>query len=322
MKSLLITLLLLTALNAIAQDGKIVSRHLIDLKNLPELQERLYEQQDGKRVLKEKYRYLDSITAERITYLSDGLRVTGYLVYPKASGRYPGIVYNRGGNKEFGMITSYKLAFVLGKVASFGYVVGGSQYRGNDGGEGREEFGGKDVDDVLNMVPLLQSLPQVNPQRLGIFGWSRGGMMTYLTLTRTTVFRAAVVGGGLSDLFMMLESRPDMEEVCYDLIPGYAQHKEQSLAARSAIRQVDRICKNTPVLMLHGTADWRVVPQMALDMASAFQKERVPYRLVMLEGGDHGLTEHNDEVYRQIRMWLDRYVKGDEPLPNLVPHGK
>jgi len=322
MKKLLLLSLLLIPLLLAAQNGKITDRRVIDLKGLPELQSRLYDTVDGQRVLKAKYHYLDSVTAERITYLSDGLKVKGYLVYPKAPGRYPGIIYNRGGNKEFGKITSFKVAFVMGRVAAMGYVVGGSQYRGNDGGEGHEEFGGKDVDDVLNMVPLLKSLPDVDSSRLGIFGWSRGGMMTYLTLMRTDIFRAAVVGGGLSDLFMMMTSRPGMEEVYYDVIPGYAQHKEQSLDARSAIRHVDRICKTTPVLMLHGTADWRVVPQMALDMAEAFQKEQIPYRLVMLEGGDHGLTEHNQEVYRQIRMWLDRFVKGDTPLPDLQPHGK
>ncbi len=322
MKKLLILSLLFSSLTLFAQNGTIVDRKVIDLKKLPELQEKLYENASGEKVLKKEYRYLDSITAERITYLSDGLKVKGYLVYPKAPGRYPGIVYNRGGNKEFGKITSFKVAFVMGRVAAMGYVVGGSQYRGNDGGEGHEEFGGKDVDDVLNMVPLLKSLPDVDSTRLGIFGWSRGGMMTYLTLMRTDIFRAAVVGGGLSDLFLMMASRPDMEEVYYDVIPGYAQHKEASLDARSAIRHVDLICKTTPVLMLHGTADWRCVPQMALDMAHAFQEEKVPYRLVMFEGGDHGLTEFNTEVYRQIRMWLDRFVKGDAPLPDLVPHGK
>ena len=318
----LILLFSLSSCSLDAQDGTIVDRRVVDLQALPELQSRLYDTVAGRPVLKTKYRYLDSVTAERITYLSDGLKVKGYLVYPKTPGRYPGIVYNRGGNKEFGKITSFKVAFVMGRVAAMGYVVAGSQYRGNDGGEGHEEFGGKDVDDVLNMVPLLKGLPEVDSSRLGIFGWSRGGMMTYLTLMRTGIFRAAVVGGGLSDLFMMMASRPDMEEVYYDVIPGYAQHKEQSLDERSAIRHVDRICKTTPVLMLHGTADWRVVPQMALDMAEAFQKEKIPYRLVMLEGGDHGLTEHNREVYRQIRMWLDRFVKGDAPLPDLTPHGK
>ncbi len=322
MQKLLFLSFLLVPLLLAAPNGKIVDRQIVDLKSLPELQNKLFDSSGSQQVLREKYRYLDSITAERITYLSDGLKVKGYLVYPKAPGKYPGIVYNRGGNKEFGKITSFKVAFIMGRVAARGYVVAGSQYRGNDGGEGHEEFGGKDVDDVINMVPLLKSLSDVDSSRLGIFGWSRGGMMTYLTLMRTGIFRAAVVGGGLSDLFLMMNSRPDMEEVYYDVIPGYAQHKEASLDVRSAIRHVDKICKTTPILMLHGTADWRCVPQMALDMAAAFQKERVPYRLVMLEGGDHGLTEHNDEVYRQIRMWLDRFVKGDASLPDLQPHGK
>jgi len=315
-------LLLLTGLAGYSQNGKIVQRETIDIKSLDDLKPMLYTLINGRKVLKPKYKYIDLVKAERILYLSDGLKVTGFLVSPKKPGIYPGIIYNRGGNKEFGKITSRKVAFILARVASWGYVVAGSQYRGNDGGEGNEEFGGKDVDDVLNLIPLLQNSDKVDSSKLGIYGWSRGGMMTYLALQKTSVFKAAVVGGGLSDLTMMMSSRPDMEEVYYDVIPGYAKHKTASLDARSAIKNVDKIPKTTPILMLHGTADWRVVPQMALDLASSFQKSAIPYRLILFEGGDHGLSEHTLEVDQQVKAWFNRYVKDGEKLPNLHPHGK
>ena len=61
-------------------------------------------------------------------------------------------------------------------------VVDGDLGIGEDGGQGREEFGGKDVNDVLNLIKLAQSLPFVEPTKIVMLGFSRGGMMTYLAI--------------------------------------------------------------------------------------------------------------------------------------------
>ena len=74
--------------------------------------------------------------------------------------------------------------------------------------------------------------------------------------------------------------------------------------------------------MLHGTSDWRVIPQMALDLSEKFLKVKQPFRLMLLEGGDHGLNEFDNEVNTQTKMWFDKYVRDKAPLPNLEPHGK
>ncbi|MEA1896597.1 MAG: prolyl oligopeptidase family serine peptidase [Bacteroidota bacterium] len=321
-KIFIISLSLFLTASALGQNGQIIFREQLDLLSNKDLQDIVYLESDKQTVLKPNYQYLDNVKIEKISYLSDGLEVIGYMASPIQPGTYPAIIYNRGGNKEFGQLNNRKAAFILARVASWGYVVVASQYRGNDGGEGREEFGGKDVNDVLNLIPFLKELENVKPKKLGLYGWSRGGMMTYLSLMRTGEFKAACVGGGLSDLYMMIETRPDMEEVYQDLIPDYDNNKESALNARSAIFNIEKISKNTPILMLHGTSDWRVVPQMALDLAEAFNNAEVPYRLVMLEGGDHGLNEHNKEVDRQVRMWFDRFVKNGEKLPLLEPHGR
>jgi len=57
-------------------------------------------------------------------------------------------------------------------------------------------------------------------------------------------------------------------------------------------------------------------------MAEALYELKRPVRLVMYEGADHGLTEHRTEAYTQIRRWLDRYVRDEEELPDLQPHGQ
>ena len=72
-------------------------------------------------------------------------------------------------------------------------MVVASQYRGNDGGEGMEEFGGADVNDIFNLIPVLDQNPKADTSRIGMEGTSRGGMMTYLCLKRSCRFKAAVV---------------------------------------------------------------------------------------------------------------------------------
>jgi dipeptidyl aminopeptidase/acylaminoacyl peptidase len=258
-----------------------------------------------------------------ITYLSDGLEVKGYLAMPTAGENLPCVIFNRGGNREFGAISDEQAAKTLGKIASWGYVVVASQYRGNAGGEGREEFGGADVNDVLNLIPLLESLPRADATRIGMFGWSRGGMMTYIALTRTNRIAAAIVGAGIVDLFDSVERRPEMEANVYlELIPDYVDNRETALETRSAIRWPEELSKTTPILLLHGSADWRVHPTQALHMAMALYESEHPFRFVFFEGGDHGLTEHQEEVDRLVQDWLDRYVRDQRPWPSLEPHGQ
>ena len=306
-------LVLLSTVLAPAQDGAILEQKPFELSK--ELQAEIAADPAA-------FACLDGVEILDIAYSSDGLRVKGFLLTPKAEGSYPCVIYNRGGNREFGSISEYTVARVLAPLASWGYVVVAGQYRGVAGGEGIEQFGGAEVADILNLVPLLESQEKADASRIGLYGWSRGGMMTYLVLARSDRFKAAAIGGGLSDAFKMIESRPPMEEVFSELVPNYASDKETALRERSAVLWADRLCKSTPILLMHGTADWRVEPQQAFDMAAALYAARHPFRLVMLEGGDHGLTEHRSEVDRLVRDWFDRYVRDSASLPNLEPHGR
>ncbi len=265
----------------------------------------------------------DAVTLHDITYISDGLKVKGYLCTPVGAGKYPCVILNRGGNRDFGALTPKRALIWMGRLASWGYVVVASQYRGNAGGEGREEFGGADVNDVLNLIPLLAGQPAADTSRMGIYGWSRGGMMTYLALTKTNKFKAAIVGAGAANAFKNIEQRPDMEKYVYaELIPDYWENRESALKARSAVFWADKLAKTTPLLLLHGSADWRVPPEEALEMSNRLYEAKHPFRLVFFEGGDHGLREHRAEVDRLIKDWLGGYLRDHKPLPNMAPHGR
>ena len=80
------------------------------------------------------------------------------IAQPKKDGKYPCIIYNRGGNRDFGALKVDQRSLNLAKLASHGYIVIASQYRGDGGSEGQEEFGGKDVNDVLNLMDVLEEI--------------------------------------------------------------------------------------------------------------------------------------------------------------------
>lgn len=311
---LLVGLLLANAGGQESQNGQLVDSTIV---KLPDDLERLEERwPDCKSALAH-------VEIKVITYLSDGLKVKGYVATPRNGIKLPCVVYNRGGNREFGALNDVRAALLLGRIASWGYVAVASQYRGNAGGEGQEEFGGKDVNDVLNLIPLLKALPQADTSRIGMYGWSRGGMMTYQALARTDKISAAIVGAGVADQFDSIKRRPEMERhVLSELIPNYAKNKEEALAARSVIKWPEKLHKKTPILILHGSADWRVHPSHSLRLVSKLYELKHPLRFVFFEGGDHGLSEHRVEVDRIAQDWLDRYVRDRKPWPSLEAHGR
>jgi len=318
----LLLFFLIISLHSFSQNGRIISEEKFNIKSFDTLYQRLSDE-DGN--LNAKYNYLNEVETKTFFYESDGLKVKGYMAYPKdISEKYPVIIYNRGGNREFGNLNEYKMAFIIAKVASWGYVVLASQYRGNDGGEGMEEFGGADVQDVIHLIDVAENLSFADGNNIGMYGWSRGGMMTYLALMQTSKIKAAAVGGAVTDLKRMDDSRGgEMGVYVYsELMPGYEKNRDSVMRIRSAIYHADKLPKTTPILLLHGTSDWRVIPEESLNMATELQKSKVPYSLVMYEGGDHGLSEFRQEVDDQVKAWFDKYVKNNQPLPNLKPHGR
>ncbi len=259
-----------------------------------------------------------SIIAERILYKSNGHNVVGFIVRPKATGVYPCIISNRGGTGEFGAIKLGQVFWSLARMAQWGYFVIASQYSGNAGGEGYDEFGGADLDDVLNLQKIILESPTADASKIGMFGASRGGMMTYMSLAKVKWIKAAVTVAGVSNLPRNAKLRSEMKENFKERFGGSAAE----LKKRSAIFWPEKFSRKVPILLMHGTADWRVSPLDSLDLANAFYKHQVPHRLVMFEGADHSLNEFRDERETMTKQWFDRYLKADGPLPKLKPHGE
>lgn len=319
MKHLFLFAFLLAGMVCYAQNNNLLleNRLITDLSEYP-VYKRITVENGTKRHLKPAFSFVNDLEIRDITYLSDGLKVKGLLIKPKREGNYPCIIFNRGGNRDFGALTIAHATGSLGKLANEGYVVIASQYRGNAGGEGVEEFGGAEINDVLILPEVLKEVPGADVSNIGLYGWSRGGMMTFLALAKGIEVKAAAVGGAISDHFAGVADRPLMEEKVYaELIPDYVDNKEEALRKRSAIAWPDQIPKDIPILMLHGNADWRVKVEQCLKLALEFEKYRIPYRLKIFEGGDHGISNHKDEVFEEVKRWFDRFLKNGEAVPDM-----
>jgi dipeptidyl aminopeptidase/acylaminoacyl peptidase len=251
---------------------------------------------------------LARLEISEITYRSDDLAVKGFMLEPKEGIGLPCVIYNRGGNGNFGAISDTDLVFWLSRFADMGYVVVASQYRGNAGSEGYDTFGGDDIGDVLNLIPLLDAHPNADASRIGMYGHSRGGMMTYLAMSMTDRISAAIVDAGVADSIDWVDQRPEIEEVFEERVPGYADNKQQALFLRSGARWAHNLA-DAPFLILHGDADIRVSHLQAQKMERELTALGRTVHLEVFPDGDHGLSDYTTEVTSWIESWLSMYVR-------------
>lgn len=283
------------------------------------------------RAVYEEARTQKEFDFQEISYASDGLAVSGLLIKPKTPGtrRWPAIIFNRGGNGELGRITdsgqpccrvntSCLDVADLYLLAKAGFVVIASDYRYQGATLKRDEWGGVEVDDVLNLVPVLKSLDYVDPERLYMLGLSRGGTMTYLAIKRGVPVKAAAVIGAVTDVKAWVDARPEMNLIngnAYidgfrNIWPDYEHRAEEYYRARSAVYWGDQI--NVPVLILHSRTDRMVPVTQALRMAEALQEKGKVYALHIYEHDGHPLPQNRYDRDRLIIDWFNRVNSGSQ----------
>lgn len=277
-----------------AQNGKILSKELVDIKTSA-----YWYKLSENDTLKTKYKYLNKLDFYAITYKSDNSIVKGMIIEPKKEGIYPAVIFNRGGNIDAGKLDAYLLTVFTSKLAEQGYVIIGTNYRDE------EEYGGNDINDVLYLTETLTEVKKADTSRIGMFGWSRGGMMTYLALKKSDKIKTAIVGNGPSDLFAIAEYRPFLEKnVFAKYIPNYWENKESELKKRSVIFWADDLNKNCSLLILCGTKD-RSCPQEQSDKISQLlEKLAYDYQLVKYDT-DHLFSDKRDELNQQVINWFN-----------------
>lgn len=259
--------------------------------------------QNGDILALNKYAESPAVNYYRLTYYSDGLKINGFLSEPKREGRFPAVIYNRGGNRDAGALRGYE--FVA--LSEAGFVVVASQYRGGGGSEGWDNLGGVDVNDVLNLIPLLQARPNVDGGRIAMFGTSRGAMMTYIALRKTSAIKVAATTSGLADLFMWAQERTDLDESVYpDLIGATTKSNPRLFRDRSATYWAGQI--RAPLLIMHGDADPVVNVQQSVALYNKMRAAGRKVELSILPGGDHGLFNYAEGMPQALR-WFSLYMQ-------------
>jgi len=278
-----------------SQNGKLLSKELMDINSSP-----YWYQFSDNDTLKTDYKYLNNLNFYAITYQSDSSIVKGITVEPKREGTFPVVIFNRGGNANFAELEVSTLIYFTAKLAEQGYIIIASNYRA------QEEYGGEDINDVLYLTETAKEIDQADTSSIGMFGWSRGGMMTYLALQKSDKIKTAIVGNGPSDLFKIAAYRPFVEEKVFaGFIPNYWENKESALRKRSVVFWADELNKQSSLLILCGTKDRTCPPEQAENIASLLDKIEYDYVLKKFET-DHTFSGKKEELSDAIINWFNQ----------------
>lgn len=254
---------------------------------------------DGTIIHKQKYPSPNpKLNVFLLTYWSDGLKVKGFLVEPINGETYPGFLYLRGGIKNVGKVR-------IGRIIQFaaqGFVVFAPFYRGNLGGEGREDFALQDRADANNGAKLLQAHPQVNGI-INVFGFSRGGVMALWTAIEVPGIHKVVCWGGVSDVTYTYKERKDLRRMLKRVVGGTPNKYPERYEARTPLLRLSEI--QSPVLIIHGAHDENVSVKHAYMLESRLRDLNKPVMSWIYHDLDHYFPpEINRRTVFQLSQWL------------------
>jgi dipeptidyl aminopeptidase/acylaminoacyl peptidase len=302
---------------------------LVELTLSPEIEKQIIYFPNGEikprhvEILEEIRYFASTITIYSFFYLSSGAKVRAYFLEPKSVSNSALIFFNRSGTGELGKIehkTLFTNFFGLKTLLGQGYSLVISQLHGVDGGESMSDScGPKDAKCLQDLHDILIQYSNINPDKIGMIGGSSGGLMTYQTARHFDWLKTGVViSSPVDEARSLMERGEDLKSAKskhYDI-----QNKFE-LLYRSPIKWVGNISATIPLLIMHGTSDWRVDVTHSIDMAKNLYKANKPFRLKIYEGGDHSLREYQKEVIDDITNWFNDYLINDKNLPNLEKHG-
>jgi dipeptidyl aminopeptidase/acylaminoacyl peptidase len=215
---------------------------------------------------------------------------------------YPVLVYCRGGVGGFGRVRPHW----VDAFAARGFVCFAPCYRGNEGGEGRDEFGGADREDVHAAIRLLRALPFVDSSRITLLGFSRGSINAALTaVAMPDSIRRLVLWGGVADLARTYEERVDLRRTLKRILGGTPAKRPEAFRERSPLHLAERL--RCPTLVVHGTVDVQVGVGHGLSMVERLRALGAPVDLHLYEGQGHILP------YPVFDAAVDRMLEWADP---------
>lgn len=186
----------------------------------------------------------------------------------------------------------------------------GSSGRGQDYAHALwADWGNKDFADVMAGVDKAVELGLANESRLGVGGWSYGGILTNYVITKTDRFKGAVSGAGEANYTANYGHDIYQREWEMELgLPWENQAAWDRIAPFLAIGNVA-----TPTLFIGGGADWNVPILNSEEMYMALRRRGIDTGLIVYPGEDHsiGRPSFQKDRFQRYLGWYDQYVKGE-----------
>ena len=246
---------------------------------------------------------------------ADGTLVTNLVYLPEnsAGGKLPTIFFIHGGpvaQDEFSFDLSRQM------LAAKGYAVVAVNYRGSNG-RGLAfckaifaDWGNKEVMDILGAVDHLVAQGIADPRRLGIGGWSYGGILTNYSIATDQRFKAAASGAGSAMQLSLYGVDQYILQFDNELgQPWVNKNYEKYLKLSYPFLKADKI--KTPTLFLVGEKDFNVPAVGSEQMYQALRSIGTPTELIIYPGQFHGITlpSFQKDRFERYLGWFDKYLK-------------
>lgn len=234
-----------------------------------------------------------------IVYWSEGLKVKGLLAELKGAKSASGILYLRGGIQSIGMVRPARIA----QFAAFGFTVFAPYYRGNRGGEGRDEFAGADRLDAVHAVDVLKR-KCAGPVHLLAF--SRGGIMALWTAVLRNDISSVVTWAGVTDTVLTYKERPDMRRMMKRLYGGTPNTALTAFEERNPLLRIEEA--RMPFLIIHGLQDENVFPAQAYLLEEALKMNGQVHETWYFPDYTHFFPPAaNRKVAKALTIWMKQH---------------
>ncbi|MET0637445.1 MAG: S9 family peptidase [Chitinophagaceae bacterium] len=263
-------------------------------------------------------KFTDSVNfakVERYTSTSkDGTKVSGTLLFPPGKDRtsLPMIMNIHGGP-----VSQNELGFDLTSqmLAARGYLVATVNYRGSSG-RGLAythaisgDWGNLEVMDILGVADHLVKEGLADSARMGIMGWSYGGILTDYVIATTTRFKAASSGAGMGAPLSLYGIDQYILQYDNELgVPWKEDNLQRYIKMSYPLLHADRI--RTPTMFMGGERDFNVPIAGSEQMYQALRSLNIPTELIVYPGQFHGITQPSfiKDRYERYYAWFDKYL--------------
>jgi len=261
-----------------------------------------------------------------VSYLSDGLKIYALMTVPngqKPTTGWPVVIFNHGYIPPDVYRTTERYIAYVDQIASSGYIVFKSDYRGHDRSEGAA--GGAYTQpnytvDVLNAVAAVKRYPDADPNRIGMWGHSMGGYITLRSMVVAGDIKAGVIWAGVVARYPDLFTRWNPGARLTSASPGSWVYSLQqtygtvetnpefwnSISSNAYLRDL-----HGPIQLHHGTADHDVpweFSQMLYDELLAANQVAEFYTY---DGDNHNISNYFSTAMQRTVEFFDRYLKTD-----------